>query len=40
MLDMLLERFSQIGLRGDTPRFRPGIVFRGLDALPVHGTTA
>ena len=40
VLDMLLERFSQIGLRGDTPRFRPGIVFRGLDALPVRGTTA
>ena len=36
VLEMLLERFSEIRLLGDTPRFRTGIVFRGLEALPVR----
>ena len=35
VLEMLLERFSTIGLLADTARFRTGIVFRGL-----HGPCA
>ena len=36
VLEMLLERFSQIGLRGDQPRFRNSIVLRGLESLPIR----
>ena len=34
--EMLLERFPRIALRDRRPRFRTGIVFRGLDALPLR----
>ena len=34
--EMLLERFPRIALRQERPRFRTGIVFRGLDALPLR----
>ena len=34
--EMLLERFRRIELRDRRPRFRTGIVFRGLDALPLR----
>jgi len=37
-LEMLLERFSDIALLADAPRFRPGIVLRGLHALPLRCT--
>ena len=40
VLEMLLERFSEVGLLADTPRFRTGIVFRGLHALPLRCTKA
>ena len=33
---MLLERFSHISLRGESPRFRNSIVLRGLESLPVR----
>ena len=36
VLEMLLERFSQIDLRGEQPRFRNSIVLRGLKSLPVR----
>ena len=36
VLEMLLERFSQIGLRDGQPRFRNSIVLRGLESLPVR----
>ena len=36
VLEMLLERFSQISLRGEHPRFRNSIVLRGLESLPVR----
>ena len=36
VLEMLLERFSQISLRGESPRFRNSIVLRGLESLPVR----
>ena len=36
VLEMLLERFSQISLRGEQPRFRNSIVLRGLESLPVR----
>ena len=36
VLEMLLERFSQISLRSEQPRFRNSIVLRGLEALPVR----
>ncbi|MDE0393885.1 MAG: cytochrome P450 [Gammaproteobacteria bacterium] len=35
-LEMLLERFRSIELAGDLPRFRPGVVLRGLESLPVR----
>ena len=35
-LEMLLERFSQIGLLDTRPRFRKGIVLRGLQSLMVR----
>ena len=36
VLEMLLERFSQISLRDRQPRFRNSIVLRGLESLPVR----
>ena len=36
VLEVLLERFSQISLRGEQPRFRNSIVLRGLESLPVR----
>ena len=36
VLEMLLERFSQIRLRGEQPQFRNSIVLRGLESLPVR----
>ena len=36
MLEMLLERFASIRLLDDRPRFRTGIVFRGLCSLPLR----
>ena len=36
VLEMLLERFPQIGLLQERPRFRRGIVLRGLQSLPVR----
>ena len=36
VLEMLLERYSQINLRGEQPRFRNSIVLRGLESLPVR----
>ena len=33
---MLLERFSKISLLDERPRFREGIVLRGLEALTVR----
>ncbi len=36
VLEMLLERFSQMGLLARRPRFRKGIVLRGLQSLPVR----
>ena len=36
VLEMLLERFSRIGLRDGQPRFRNSIVLRGLESLPVR----
>ena len=36
VLEMLLERFSQISLGGEEPRFRNSIVLRGLESLPVR----
>ena len=36
VLETLLERFRSIKLAGHRPRFRPGVVFRGLDSLPVR----
>ena len=38
VLEMLLERFSEVHLLADTPRFRTGIVFRGLHCLPLRAT--
>ena len=35
-LEMLLERFRSMKLTGDRPRFRPGVVLRGLESLPVR----
>ena len=34
-IEVLLERFSSIRLSGPPPRFRPSIVLRGLESLPV-----
>ncbi len=36
VLEMLLERFSQISLLDENPRFRNSIVLRGLDSLPIR----
>ena len=38
VLEMLLERFSQISLLDGQPRFRNSIVLRGLESLPVRCT--
>ena len=40
VLEMLLERFSRIGLRGEPPRFRNSIVLRGLESLPLRAVRA
>ena len=40
VLEMLLERFASIRLLDDMPRFRTGIVFRGLYGLPLRCTPA
>ncbi len=34
-IEVLLERFSSLRLAGPPPRFRPSIVLRGLESLPV-----
>ena len=36
VLEMLLERFSQISLRDRQPQFRNSVVLRGLESLPVR----
>ena len=36
VLETLLDRFSSMSLLGEHPRFRTGIVFRGLESLPVR----
>ncbi len=36
VLELLLERFRSMSLLGDRPRFRRGIVLRGLGSLPVR----
>ena len=36
VLEMLLERFRSMKLAGHRPRFRPGVVLRGLESLPVR----
>ena len=36
VLEMLLERFRSMKLAGHGPRFRPGVVLRGLESLPVR----
>ncbi len=36
VLEMLLDRFRSMSLLGGRPRFRRGIVFRGLQSLPVR----
>ena len=36
VLEMLLERFAQMGLLAERPRFRKAIVLRGLQSLPVR----
>ena len=40
VLETLLERFSQIGLLSERPRFRNSIVLRGLDSLAVRCESA
>ena len=37
---MLLERFPEIGLLDHRPRFRSGVVPRGLHSLPLRGRRA
>lgn len=39
-IEVLLERFSSIGLAGPLPRFRGGIVLRGLQSLPLAAVPA
>ena len=36
VLEMLLERFRSMKLTGDLPRFRPGVVLRGIESLPLR----
>ena len=36
VFEMLLERFREIGLLDDWPRFRSGVVLRGLRSLPLR----
>ena len=36
VLEMLLERFPQMSLLGERPRFRKGLVLRSLQSLPVR----
>ena len=40
VLETLLERFSQIGLLSERPRFRNSIVLRGLDSLAIRCESA
>ena len=40
VLEVLLERFSRISLRGEAPRFRNSIVLRGLESLPLRAVKA
>ena len=40
VLEMLLERFSRIGLLDGEPRFRNSIVLRGLESLPLRAVRA
>ena len=40
VLEMLLERFSEIGLLTDRPRFHRTIVLRGLESLPLRCAAA
>ncbi len=40
VLEMLLERFSEIGLLTDRPRFHRTIVLRGLESLPLRCVAA
>ncbi len=35
-IEMLLERFAEIGLAGERPRFRHGVVLHGLRSLPLR----
>ena len=39
-LEMLLDRFPEIGLATDRPRFRKSIVLRGLESLPLRCVAA
>ena len=36
VIEMLLERFRSMEIAGHDPRFRPGVVLRGLESLPVR----
>ena len=38
--EMLLERFPQIGMRDERPRFRGGVVLRGLRSLALRCNAA
>lgn len=40
VLEMLLERFPSMKLAGHPPRFRPGVVLRGLESLPARSVPA
>ena len=40
VLETLLERFPDIELLDDRPRFRSGVVLRGLESLPLRGRRA
>ena len=40
VLETLLDRFPEIGLLADRPRFRKTIVMRGLESLPVRATVS
>ena len=40
VIEMLLDRFPEIGLLADRPRFRKSIVLRGLESLPLRCVAA
>ncbi|MCY3755940.1 MAG: cytochrome P450, partial [Alphaproteobacteria bacterium] len=40
VFETLLERFPEIELLDDRPRFRSGVVLRGLRSLPLRATRA